>query len=404
MKILMISDLFPPCYVGGYETVCHEVAEGLMLIGHEVRVVTSNYQRSSGGEGPTLRRTLTYRNGSRHRGLWRDLALEVRDNYELRRVLRDHRPDVVHVWNMSGLGKSLLETIRRSRIPMAFAIHDRWLEHVLPADPWLARWRGDSKRSLRWLSTLHVRDLIGRLAPVAWEVPQFRMAAFVSRYNLFLFRSAGFTAEVAEVIPNGVSIPPTYSAARVDGRRKLLYAGQLHAQKGVHHAVRALSTLVRQGRSDFHLTIVGTNAGSSSYPRSLATLVADLGISAQVRFTGHLPRARVFEMMRENDMLLFTSDEELGCPLVVSEAFAMGLPVVGTTVGGAAEIMENEKTCLTFERGDEDALAACIRRLADDEDLACAISHRARRFAEERLSLAAMVRSYESQLIRAAST
>ena len=43
MRILVISDLYPPYYIGGYELGCHDVVEGLKARGHEVKVRTSTY-------------------------------------------------------------------------------------------------------------------------------------------------------------------------------------------------------------------------------------------------------------------------------------------------------------------------------------------------------------------------
>ena len=43
MRILIITNLYPPQYLGGYELLCYQVAEYLMAQGHQVEVLTSDF-------------------------------------------------------------------------------------------------------------------------------------------------------------------------------------------------------------------------------------------------------------------------------------------------------------------------------------------------------------------------
>ena len=58
-------------------------------------------------------------------------------------------PDVVHVWSLHGLSKSLLLTLRRTRVPVCFDVADPWLAEELRTDPWLAWWHSEKLSTLQ---------------------------------------------------------------------------------------------------------------------------------------------------------------------------------------------------------------------------------------------------------------
>jgi glycosyltransferase involved in cell wall biosynthesis len=109
-----------------------------------------------------------------------------------------------------------------------------------------------------------------------------------------------------------------------DGRRglRVISVGRLLAFKALHLGVRAFSELRRRA-PDSEYVIVG--AGPEA--ERLRQLAATLGLTASVRFTGSLPRAKVLEAMQDADVLLHPSMRDPPAT-VVAEAMAAGLPVV----------------------------------------------------------------------------
>jgi len=85
-----------------------------------------------------------------------------------------------------------------------------------------------------------------------------------------------------------------------------------------------------------------------------------------------------------------THPEPFGC--VIAEAMACARPVVVSAAGGAAEIVRAGEDALTFEPGDADALAACIRRLAEDAPLRSRLGHAGRAAAVDRFDRVRMAR------------
>src|SRR6185312_5590282 len=101
MKILVVTNLYPPQHVGGYELGCRDVVEKLRGRGHEVRVLTSDF-RNGNTENPLaekdIERALQFNFGLSSAP--HDKRAECR---KLSGVIRQFSPDVVYFWNQAGL-------------------------------------------------------------------------------------------------------------------------------------------------------------------------------------------------------------------------------------------------------------------------------------------------------------
>jgi glycosyltransferase involved in cell wall biosynthesis len=127
--------------------------------------------------------------------------------------------------------------------------------------------------------------------------------------------------------------------------------------KGVDKLVEVITML-----PDVGLVIVGNGPERAS----LESLARKLGVGDRVYFTGQLPREQVIAHLRACDLFVLNSRHE-GLPHVVLEAFAAGLPVVATAVGGTPEVVENEVSGLLLPPGDTHALRDVIVRLLSDQ-------------------------------------
>jgi glycosyltransferase involved in cell wall biosynthesis len=123
-------------------------------------------------------------------------------------------------------------------------------------------------------------------------------------------------------------------------------------------AVRAANTMgVR-----VVLVCVGTpNPGLESYESELRALTQRVGVAEQVVWPGR--QSDVRDWLGMADVAVLASREEAG-PLAFAEAGAMGLPLIGTRVGGIPEIIVPGETGLLFESGDVQACAAALVALA----------------------------------------
>ena len=191
-------------------------------------------------------------------------------------------------------------------------------------------------------------------------------------------RDAGLAGRIGtrdsyEVIPNGVELARFAAPARpVSGR--ILMVGRFAAPKRHDLVLRAFAEV----HADFprsELWIAGDGVGEAA-ARGLA---AELGVADATRFLG--VREDVPALLAEAACVVLASDYE-GCPLSVIEAMAAGVPVVATSVGGVAEIVEDGVTGIATTPGRVDELAAGLARLLADEPAAASMGAAGRAVAE----------------------
>ena len=142
-------------------------------------------------------------------------------------------------------------------------------------------------------------------------------------------------------------------------RRRLVNVASLHDKKGHEHLLEALRR-IREQRPGVELTIVGDGPLRSSLER----MASDLGVADAVTFAGMRGREEVAALLREADVFVLSSLWE-NAPHAVIEAFASGLRVVATDVGGVSELMDPDAGALV-PPADPEALAAATLAALDD--------------------------------------
>src|SRR5687767_11485326 len=128
MRILFLSNIYPPYYIGGYELRCQSVVDGLTARGHVAHVITSTYGIEERVVEGHVERVWHFMWNTRHKARTRPQMLyaEVVDNLHLRRAIRRLKPDVISVWNMLDVSHSLAVTAQRSGLPVVFHIEHDW--------------------------------------------------------------------------------------------------------------------------------------------------------------------------------------------------------------------------------------------------------------------------------------
>jgi len=395
LRILVLTNLFPPLFLGGYEILCGQVSEALERRGHSVVVASTRSGPDSGGEPPVRKvfRTLAleqefgepYRSDPirRHRAT-------LHNREAARNLIRREGPfDVAFAWSQRRLTLGAVRACQQEGIPVVFTFNDLWPEAYVVQPPGsfprgVARWT--LEKTLAHGDTLHAGDL--------------RWCACISRCLLEDLRQAGVPVDGARVIYQGIPLERFPCKADPGGLAgnppRVLYAGQIHPDKGVDVLVEAASRLHRQGMP-LQVAIVGDGPGP--FRESLARRAAAV---PGVTLAGRRPPGDLPAIYREHDLFVFPSVWREPFGLTHLEAMASGTPVISTADGGQGEFLRHGENAWVVPKGDPEALSEALALLVREDALRRRIAQEGRRTVEEGFTLSRYVDQLED-LLREAS-
>ena len=163
--------------------------------------------------------------------------------------------------------------------------------------------------------------------------------------------------------------------------------GRLNEVKRQDLLLRAFSAIAAQHPQAWLLIV-----GDGPERPALAALAGELGIGARTVFAGYQSRTERF--LAAMDAFALTSRHE-GLPLALLEAWASGLPVVSSAVGGIVRVVRDEANGLLFDSGDIAGLARALSRLIDDNALRDALARQGHDDARAHYSLDRMADDYD---------
>jgi glycosyltransferase involved in cell wall biosynthesis len=175
----------------------------------------------------------------------------------------------------------------------------------------------------------------------------------------------GLNAELAQLLDGA---PPEREAS---GTYRVLAVGRLVAKKGFDVLIEACAELRRSG-VHVQATVVGE---PDDHERELRRLIAARSLGDVVTLAGPMTQSELRREYGRASVLclpcrVMSNGDRDGIPNVLVEAMACGLPVVTTAVSGIPELVADEENGLLVPPDDATAVAAALRRLHDDPELA----------------------------------
>jgi glycosyltransferase involved in cell wall biosynthesis len=190
--------------------------------------------------------------------------------------------------------------------------------------------------------------------------------------------AAGVPRIRLRVVPPGRDVAPAPADVPADMRRgrraAFLSVGNWIARKGLLDLLEALSRLPDDAAT---LHLVGDTGSDPAYAASVRARIAAPDLAARVVVHGPLPTERVAALYQATDAFVLASSRE-PYGTVYGEAMAAGRPVVGYAAGNLPHLARDGKEGLVVPLGDVEALAAALRRLADNEALRVRLGQAAR--------------------------
>ena len=404
MKILVVSNLYPPHALGGYEERCRQIVEALKAKGHSVCVLTSDFVLEGvSDEDHSVIRELEINGffGRPWLPIHKLYKLERRNHERLMKAVKDFKPDLVHVWNMGGISKSLLLRMEEMEIPVVYDVSDHWIARSLAGDVWLSWWNDPGSilrhASRGLLKLLGMRKRIDKSVPTrSYRCLAFERIYFCSEFLRQLTVDRGYPVKHGSVIYCGVESDKFPVKQEFNPPRRLLWVGRFAEDKDPLTAIEAMVLLKDGPLEDCQLDLYGR--GDPAYTTRLKNRVIESGLSDKVNFC-FAPHKELRNRFCEYDALLFTSNWGEPFALTPLEAMAAGLPVLLSPDGGDRELGHDGENCLIIEAANPHSIVRALHRLSQFSDYGKAMAETAGNELMERYDMKVIVDQIESYLM-----
>jgi len=370
LKIGLISREYPPeTATGGIGTQTFIKAHGLAAIGHEVVVISrspdGNHSERQDGDVLLVR----IRGGAMPVytacAEWISHSCRVAEE-----IVRQHETapfDILDFpeWGCEGY-THLLNQSEWNRIPAVIHLHGPlvMLAHTLG-------W--PEKDTELYRTGRHMEETCLRLADAVYSSSECSAAWCAAEYGLDKDRIPCIHAgiDTAVFYPRDTSKAPDPT---------IVFVGKMVSNKGVEALLEAVCVLQHEF-AGLKLVLVG--GGEDHVMARLKSRAAELGFGPSLVFTGYLLRENLALQLSRSHIFAAPSHYEGGPGFVYLEAMACGLPVIGCSGSGAAEVIRDGDTGYLVPPGDVPALTASLRRLLLQPQEREEMGYRARKFVTE---------------------
>jgi glycosyltransferase involved in cell wall biosynthesis len=376
VRVLVVSMLYPPAALGGYEVECSSVVDRLRER-HEVLVLSGELGKAGAGEQPGVRRDLAVLSADA-RGALRAPLAALRGVRSARSALA-WRPDLIYVWNGSYVPHAALRVLADSGVPLAFRVCEHWfgmlfvgdqfMRELLPAErgPARAAWAAGA-RALNTLPALRLDPRAPLRAAISWNSEAIkRMVTTPAFLHPALERVGHSVPRYGEVYERIVRVPAP--------RAEIVYLGRVTPFKGIAVAIEALALLRSRHGIDATLAVAGAEDGDHGV--EMRRLAERLEVADAVHWHGQAAPEQVAGLLARASALILPSTWDEPFPLVTIEAALARVPIVASDVGGVGEGMHAEEHALLFARGDAAAAAAALLRTLREREQTAARVRRA---------------------------
>lgn len=241
-------------------------------------------------------------------------------------------------------------------------------------------------QALRWAKKPYILTLRGGNLPEFARISPRRVRHLLCSAAVVTTPSHYLLQEMAEycprlcLLPNPLDVNAYTFRLRREIQPSLIWLRSFHSMYNPSLAPQVLA-LLAENFPNVSLTMIGPDRGDGSL-QAMQEVAQRLGVAQRTVLPGKVPKTEVADWMNKGDIFLNTTNID-NTPVSVAEAMACGLCVVSTNAGGIPYLLKNEHDALLVPRADAKAMAAAVRRLLTEPELAERLSRNGRRKAEQ---------------------
>jgi glycosyltransferase involved in cell wall biosynthesis len=372
MKVCLVTNIFPPDFVGGPGEVVYNLQKYLIARGIETYVFTC------GSKDNRYPKTIRTYGG-------KQLFPAISPLY-FKEINRFHF-DIVNFHSESGMGIAPLMFLKRSS-KIITTLHSEVLTESKSTKPVKISGLVIEKPSHKEWITKNFLSLI-KLTGIYMELAVSDRIIVVSEKTKEDFlRQHQISKDKITIIHNGVdcekfspnisgeSIRTTYSLG--DSPLILTIGGNI-LLKGTIFALFALSKIVKV-LPKVKLIVIGVDEKNI---KRLYPIIKNLEILDNVILVGHIPNYKMPLYYSSSDLVLLPSLSE-NFPVVALEAMSSGKPVIASRVGGIPELVSNNENGILVSPGNVEQLVEALLRLLENDALRSRMGNMGRKLVEEK--------------------
>jgi glycosyltransferase involved in cell wall biosynthesis len=384
MKILIAADLHWPV-LNGVATFSRNLARGLAEQGHEVVVIapSQNGKKSVEVDGNYT----IYRTRSTVFPFYQNFRISVTPQLEVRKIIQEFAPDIIHIQMVLGIGQAALMFGRRYDIPIVSTSHampENLMDNLKKAAMF--------SRPINYLLSDYGRRFHSR-ADVITSPTASGLKSFGKHVDK--------VTKPIEIISNGIDLRE-YTPGPADktlykkyglptDRPIVTYIGRMDAEKHLWVLIKAMRRLLKAYK--VHALVVGDGVDREH----MIKLAHELGIAEHITFTGRVSDEDKVALERVGTLYAISSPAELQS-IATLEAMACGQPVVAVDAGALAELCHDGENGFLFALDDDEGMAEGIAKIIGDKALREAFSKASLKIAKTHNldhTIAAFVKLYQ---------
>ena len=348
MNIMVISSIFPPGFIGGYELAALDIARGLKQKGHNICVVTSDYfldYEQSLQDFPVHRILEWITPYSQRMFYARDMLNEsfffnFRNIRLLSNLLIRFKPDAVLVFDSRGLGTlGLLKYLVDSGYKPILNLGD----NVFQIPPHV----NAGVNFVKYCSVFGSLDFL----------LQVKCIALSNRFVGEITETLGFQLPHITVLPRWYKeIREKLQRKNIGNETRFVFASSLLKHKGIYIIIEAVKKIVSLGEKNFIVDLYGNGEVSE-----VIYHIAISGLEHYIKYCKVVSREELPEILNNYDALLFPTQKREPFGAIVVEAAAAGCVPIMTTGVGAGEWYLDGIDCMKINQNETDLAAAMIK-------------------------------------------
>ncbi len=303
-----------------------------------------------------------------------EMRIVVPGRTKLHRVIKDFKPDLIHIQTPGFMGQYGVAAGKIYSIPVIGTYHTMMSEvgmyvnplRLLKLDKLLSRFRRRKKiaSKLAKLTRKKPGSLGGKLLYKLANRLYEKCAVIISPSEIIKQQLIGQKIRApVTVVSNGIDLTLFKGSGRVfpGDQPRLLHVGRLAVEKNTEEVIRAFA-LIKRDLPLARLTVVGDGPVLTDLKRE----ASELGVADSIAFTGYRPRAELPAIYADHDLFMTASAMETQ-GLVALEAIATGMPAVGVDAFALPELIQQGRNGYVVQPHNVPEIAAAAVKLLKDQ-------------------------------------